>query len=180
MITARILNDEISAAFSRRGETLRSLICATVITLSIGTVGATLVRFLFGAGEAGTVGAIPAMANAVMMFDALGYPRDHPNLVIARKAIDKLLVVTRDEAYCQPCVSPVWDTALVCHTLLDAGGDAAVKQAVRGLEWLAPLQVVVLPWLGRNLLVGIIPLGLGCLTWVIMRAWLNYYGNAKT
>ena len=45
---------------------------------------------------------------------------------------------------------------------------------------IAELQVVVLPWLGRNLLVGIIPLGLGCLTWLIMRGWLSYYGNAKT
>ena len=28
-----------------------------------------------------------------------------------------------DEAYCQPCVSPVWDTALVCHALLEVGGE---------------------------------------------------------
>ena len=30
----------------------------------------------------------------------------------ARASIDKLLVVKDDEAYCQPCLSPVWDTAL--------------------------------------------------------------------
>lgn len=41
---------------------------------------------------------------------------------------------------------------------------------------IADLQVIMLPWLGRNLLVGIIPLGLGCLTWLIMRGWLKYYG----
>ena len=38
------------------------------------------------------------------------------------RSIEKLLVVKDDEAYCQPCVSPVWDTALVCHALLEAGG----------------------------------------------------------
>ena len=39
---------------------------------------------------------------------------------------------------------------------------------------LADLQVVMLPWLGRNLLVGLAPLGVGCLTWLIMRGWLKY------
>jgi hypothetical protein len=35
-------------------------------------------------------------------------------------------------------------------------------------------QVVVLPWLGKNLLVGIIPLGVAALTWIMMRTWLKY------
>ncbi len=72
-------------------------------------------------GEDGLGAIFPAMANTVMMFDTLGYPRDHPDVVVARRSIEKLLVIKAHEAYCQPCVSPVWDTALVCHTLLDAG-----------------------------------------------------------
>src|SRR5262245_7440446 len=92
-------------------------------------------------GEDGLGAIFPAMANTVMMFDTLGYPEDHPDVVVARRAIEKLLIVKPDQAYCQPCVSPVWDTALVCHALLEAGNDAAVQQAMRGLEWLAPLQV---------------------------------------
>ena len=40
-----------------------------------------------------------------------------------------LLVVSADEAYCQPCVSPVWDTALACHALLDVGGAQALSAA---------------------------------------------------
>ena len=89
------------------------------------------------------IGAIfPAMANSVMMFDALGYPKDHPDLVTARAAIDKLLVVTREEAYCQPCVSPVWDTALMAHALLEEGSEEASAQAMRALQWLKPRQVL--------------------------------------
>ena len=76
-------------------------------------------------GEDGLGAIFPAMANAVMMFDALGYPRDREPFVTARAAIDRLLVINGDEAYCQPCVSPVWDTALACHALLDVGGPAA-------------------------------------------------------
>jgi membrane protease YdiL (CAAX protease family) len=42
------------------------------------------------------------------------------------------------------------------------------------------LQKIVMPWLGRNLLVGIVPLGLGCLTWGLMTIWLKNYGSRKT
>ena len=76
------------------------------------------------------------------MYDALGYSRAHPNYTTARRAIEKLLVVGSDEAYCQPCVSPVWDTALACHALLDVGSRPAMNGADAGLKWLRPLQVL--------------------------------------
>jgi squalene-hopene/tetraprenyl-beta-curcumene cyclase len=93
-------------------------------------------------GEDGLGAIFPAMANAVMMFDTLGYPRDREPYVTARAAIDRLLVISGDEAYCQPCVSPVWDTALACHALLDVGSHAAQSAARRGLLWLADRQVL--------------------------------------
>jgi membrane protease YdiL (CAAX protease family) len=40
-------------------------------------------------------------------------------------------------------------------------------------SWLARRQMVALPWLGKNLLVGIIPLGLAAVTWVLIRLWLK-------
>jgi len=40
-------------------------------------------------------------------------------------------------------------------------------------SWLARRQTVALPWLGKNLLVGIIPLGLAGITWILMRLWLK-------
>ena len=39
---------------------------------------------------------------------------------------------------------------------------------------MARQQNFALPWLGKNLLVGIVPLGVAGLTWIIMRAWLKY------
>jgi len=89
------------------------------------------------------LGAIfPAMVNSLLMYDALGVPASDPRVVAARESIERLLVVHADEAYCQPCVSPVWDTALVCHALLETGGADAEARAREGLEWLAPLQVL--------------------------------------
>ncbi|HEX2216592.1 MAG TPA: squalene--hopene cyclase [Xanthobacteraceae bacterium] len=93
-------------------------------------------------GEDGLGAIFPAMANSVMMYDVLGYPEKHPDRMTARASIDKLLVVKEDEAYCQPCVSPIWDTALVCHTLLECGGERPTTQACRGLDWLIPRQVL--------------------------------------
>ena len=93
-------------------------------------------------GDDGLGAIFPAMANAVLMFDALGYAKDDPRLVQARAALDKLLVVGDQEAYCQPCLSPVWDTALAVHALLEAGDPASEAAAAAGLRWLKPLQVV--------------------------------------
>jgi squalene-hopene/tetraprenyl-beta-curcumene cyclase len=103
-------------------------------------------------GEDGLGAIFPAMANSVMMYSALGYPQEHPQRAIARKSIEKLLVVHGGEAYCQPCVSPIWDTALACHALLEAGGARAVAEVRRGLDWLVPMQVLDLrgDWIARR------------------------------
>lgn len=89
------------------------------------------------------LGAIfPAMANSVMMFAALGYRPDHPDRAAARRSVDGLLIVKDHEAYCQPCVSPVWDTALAAHTLLEVGGEEGVARAEWALQWLKPRQAL--------------------------------------
>jgi squalene-hopene/tetraprenyl-beta-curcumene cyclase len=93
-------------------------------------------------GEDGLGAIYPAMANSVMMFDALGYAEDHPDRATARKSIENLLVIKDDEAYCQPCVSPVWDTALAAHALMEAGGDNADVRVKRAMDWLIPRQVL--------------------------------------
>ncbi len=88
-------------------------------------------------GEDGLGGIFPAMANTVMAFDALGVARDHPDMAVARRAIDRLIIDDGDAAYCQPCLSPVWDTGLACHAMLEAGhgdGDGSVAAAAQWLE----------------------------------------------
>jgi len=103
-------------------------------------------------GEDGLGASLPAMANSVMMYDALGVPAEDSRRAIARKSIDKLLAVHDDETYCQPCVSPIWDTALACHALLEVGGERAVAEAKRALDWLIPKQVLDLrgDWISQR------------------------------
>ncbi|WP_031361955.1 squalene--hopene cyclase [Caballeronia sordidicola] len=106
-------------------------------------------------GEDGLGAIFPAMANSVMMYDVLGYPEDHPNRAIARQSIEKLLIIDEapgGEAYCQPCLSPIWDTSLVAHALLEADTPNARAAVSRGLDWLVPLQILDVrgDWISRR------------------------------
>jgi squalene-hopene/tetraprenyl-beta-curcumene cyclase len=93
-------------------------------------------------GEDGLGAIFPPMANTVLMYDAFGQPADYPPRAIARRGLEKLLVIREHEAYCQPCMSPVWDTALTCHALIEVGGKDALQSAKQGLDWLKPRQVL--------------------------------------
>ena len=93
-------------------------------------------------GDDGLGGIYPAMANTVMMFDCLGVLPSDRRVAIARAALKKLVVNKPDRVYVQPCLSPVWDTGLAAHALLEAGSETAVASARRGLDWLVPCQVL--------------------------------------
>jgi squalene-hopene/tetraprenyl-beta-curcumene cyclase len=103
-------------------------------------------------GEEGLGAIFPAMANSLMAFDAIGYAKDHPDRMTARRAIDRLLVIGDDEAYCQPCVSPVWDTSLTAHALLETGDPGVRDSVARANGWLTSRQVttVVGDWAARR------------------------------
>jgi len=94
-------------------------------------------------GEDGLGAIYPAMANSVMMFDALGFGPNDPDRAIARRSVEKLLVRRDDgEVYCQPCVSPIWDTALAAHAMLEVAEPEAEARAVAALDWLLPMQIL--------------------------------------
>jgi squalene-hopene/tetraprenyl-beta-curcumene cyclase len=98
-------------------------------------------------GEDGLGGICPAMMGAYQALLLLGMPKDHALVVTARKAIDKLLVVNEHDAYCQPCLSPVWDTALAALALQETGkgGDTmnnvATPALTRAYDWLKSKQL---------------------------------------
>ncbi len=92
-------------------------------------------------GDDGLGGIFPAIANTVMAYDALGYPQQHPDLLTAKSALRKLLVVHGDSAYCQPCLSPVWDTSLALHAMVEAGEPNDGPVVSRALGWLAERQI---------------------------------------
>jgi squalene-hopene/tetraprenyl-beta-curcumene cyclase len=93
-------------------------------------------------GEDGLGAIFPAMVNALEAMVILGYSQDHPQRVTAKRALQKLLVVGPSSAYCQPCVSPIWDTALACLAMQEAGDDSSREAASRALDWLKTKQLL--------------------------------------
>jgi len=87
-------------------------------------------------GEDGIGAIFPAMANVVMALHALGRPADDPEYRTAKRAVDHLITGPKDRRYCQPCFSPVWDTALTLHTVMEGGGRAEAAE-----RWLVERQV---------------------------------------
>jgi hypothetical protein len=41
-------------------------------------------------------------------------------------------------------------------------------------------ELVSLPWIGKNLLVGLVPLAVCLLSWALLRMWLKYAGSRNT
>ena len=96
-------------------------------------------------GEDGLGAIFPAMVNALEVMVLRGYASDDPRRLTAKRALEKLLVIKGSTAYCQPCVSPIWDTALSSLALLEVGDASARAACDRGLEWLQSRQLLAEP-----------------------------------
>jgi squalene-hopene/tetraprenyl-beta-curcumene cyclase len=93
-------------------------------------------------GEDGLGAIFPAMVNALEAMVLLGYPADDPRRVTAKRAIEKLLVFSGATAYCQPCVSPIWDSALAARAMQEAGDPDSVMAAEAALRWIKKQQLL--------------------------------------
>jgi squalene-hopene/tetraprenyl-beta-curcumene cyclase len=92
-------------------------------------------------GEGGIGAIFPAMANAVMALQVLGYPEDHPDLARGVQAVEDLLLDRGGESLCQPCVSPIWDTCLGLSSILEAGVSPDSNQVKSAVSWLFEKQI---------------------------------------
>jgi squalene-hopene/tetraprenyl-beta-curcumene cyclase len=96
-------------------------------------------------GEDGLGAIFPAMVNAHEALTLLGYEKDHPFRQQTKKALEKLLVDQGEMAYCQPCVSPIWDTALAVSALIEDRDEASEVKLKSACEWLVKQQVTDQP-----------------------------------
>jgi squalene-hopene/tetraprenyl-beta-curcumene cyclase len=92
--------------------------------------------------KSGGLGAIfPPMVNALMAMRCLGYPDDHPAVLGQWQELEAFEIEEGDTLRVQPCVSPVWDTAL-CGMALSAAGMAPDDPSlVRAGDWLLERRV---------------------------------------
>ncbi len=103
-------------------------------------------------GEDGLGAIFPAMVNSVLMYDILGVPADDPRVVIAKQSIRNLIVEEGERAWVQPCLSPIWDTALATHAMLEVGGPEAEASARKAADWMVERQItdVVGDWAAQR------------------------------
>jgi len=121
------------------GRLLEPFIPGTIRQRAVKKAEAWFIERLNGIDGLGAI--FPAMVNAHEALACLGYPSDHPYRVITKEALKNLLVIRRESAYCQPCVSPIWDTALACLALQEEGSALAKAYALLGLDWLKEWQL---------------------------------------
>jgi len=135
----RTLLNKVFLGLDKLGRITRPLIPNKIHQLAIDSAVAWFTERLNG--EDGLGGIFPAMVYSYEAMLLLGFPKDHEHVVTARKAIDKLLVINENDAYCQPCLSPVWDTGLAALALQEADKQGNSASLTRAYDWLKTKQL---------------------------------------
>jgi squalene-hopene/tetraprenyl-beta-curcumene cyclase len=84
----------------------------------------------------------PAMMNAVFALLALGRSPDDPLTARQIDHLAELEIEERDSLRLQPCLSPVWDTAVAMVAVQEAGVPPAHPALIDAARWLLGRQIV--------------------------------------
>ncbi len=94
-----------------------------------------------GEGSDGLATVFPAMLNCLIALRALGYPKNNPIYVKAAKDFAGLFVDDPEDFRIQPCLSPVWDTAINIIALAESGVPSDNPALRRASDWLISKEV---------------------------------------
>jgi len=83
----------------------------------------------------------PAMMNSIFALMALGCGPDHPLTAKQIRELNRFEIEDAETIRLQPCLSPVWDTAIAAFALVESncGGRSALERAA---EWLLEKQIL--------------------------------------
>ncbi|MEC8265218.1 MAG: squalene--hopene cyclase [Pseudomonadota bacterium] len=90
-------------------------------------------------GEDGLGGIFPAMVNALVALKIDEKQRFKKQVEVCKQSINNLIVENKNYAYCQPCVSPIWDTGWMGHVLLEKGNEN-VEEIV---DWFLKKEITI-------------------------------------
>ena len=94
-----------------------------------------------GEGSDGLAAIFPAMLNSLIALKTLRYSSTHPLYVKAKRDFAGLFVDDPQDFRIQPCLSPVWDTAISLVALLESGIDPQDPKIRDAVAWLAAKEV---------------------------------------
>jgi squalene-hopene/tetraprenyl-beta-curcumene cyclase len=84
----------------------------------------------------------PAMMNSIFALMALGHGPDDPLTWREIKEFSRFEIEEGDTIRLQPCVSPVWDTAIAMVSLEEAGVAADHPALVKSADWILSKQIL--------------------------------------
>jgi squalene-hopene/tetraprenyl-beta-curcumene cyclase len=88
------------------------------------------------------LGAIfPPIIWSAIALRCLGYADDSPELQACLEELEKLAIDEAGSRRLQPCLSPVWDTAITLRALAAANVKPDHASARRGIEWLLSKEI---------------------------------------
>ena len=96
-----------------------------------------------GQGSDGLAAVFPAMLNSIIALRALDYPKAHPLYQKALADFAALFVNDPEDFRIQPCLSPVWDTAINIIALAESGFPAQHPALQKAAQWLIDREVRV-------------------------------------
>ncbi len=92
----------------------------------------------------GLAAIFPAMLNTILALKALKYADDHPVLLHNLRELEKFFIDRGPEGIeVQPCVSPVWDTAISMLALAESGLRADHPALVRATRWMLDREIKI-------------------------------------
>ncbi len=94
-----------------------------------------------GQGSDGLAAVYPAMLNCLIALRVLGYSKDHPAYKKAAQDFAGLFVDGPEDFRIQPCLSPVWDTAITLIALAESGLPTDDPSLRRAAKWLLDKEV---------------------------------------
>jgi len=96
-------------------------------------------------GSEGLAAIFPAIINSIIALKALGYSDDHPLLLKQLRSFADLEVddLDNNDFRVQPCLSPVWDTAITAVALAESGVPADHPSLQKAAEWLISKEVKI-------------------------------------
>ena len=94
-----------------------------------------------GEGSDGLAAVFPAMLNCLIALRALGYSKTNPVYAKAEKDFAELFVDDPEDFRIQPCLSPVWDTAINIISLVESGLPSEHPALQKAVDWLVSKEV---------------------------------------
>ena len=92
-------------------------------------------------GSDGLAAIFPGIVNSMIALKALGYGDNHPLIRQCERELKKLEHETEHCVRIEPCMSPVWDTAIVTIALHESGLSSDHPALVKACDWLIDREV---------------------------------------